>query len=163
MSTIERIPFDRAAALIVNEMLVRDRRDYDPGRCAAWMGSKQHICGKPRGKCPYLCDLHYRVGKNRQAKRKEKEAARLEKLRADVEAQRPKLEARLATIEKRLDKIDPLRNVSDRDHEDWHAQVNLPLSKRLPSGSRLSELAALHDERDYLLAKLGVKSEHPTT
>ena len=113
------------------------------------MDAADKVCGRPGS--PYLCSRHEKVA-----------ARRLETLRAKTErdqakaAQRraerePQLRAELQRIESRLDRIDPLRTEACTDP----AMVNLPLSTRLPSDTRIAELARLHQRRESLRRLLG--------
>lgn len=118
--------------------------------CAAWIDSRDAQCGKPAE--AWLCKRHTTVGEKRLAVKLERDRARMEKVAAERERTRPRDEARLARIEARLDQIDPDR----RDDRKDMAAVNLPLAKRLPSDTRIHELATLHREAEKLRERLGV-------
>ncbi|MCG7309721.1 MULTISPECIES: hypothetical protein [Brachybacterium] len=126
--------------------------DRDPAQCAAWIESAERVCAKASTR-PWLCSRHATVASRRLAKAQEEhEAARTKALRRREEA-RPRLEARLEAIDQKLRRIDPL--FGGIEHGADRAAQNAPLRQRLPSDSRIAELARLHRSRDQILSQLG--------
>lgn len=121
--------------------------DSRPGMCVAWLEAADRVCGKP---AEYLCPRHVKVAERRyeRAVARERESRR----RADAyrRQQEPVWRDELAKVEAELDRIDPLR--TDTHHDS--AMVNMPLSKRLPSDSRIQRLSMLHERRASLRRSL---------
>lgn len=135
---------DRGLALTVALRL-----DSPHEQCAAWIESADRVCGRDAIR-PWLCKRHETVAKRRLEKEVAQEKAQAEKARQRAEKQRPAREARLARIDARLDQIDPFRTDGKADT----AATCAPLSQRLPSDTRIAELARLHRERDALVRTL---------
>lgn len=131
------------------------RLDRDPATCAAWLDSADRVCGRGASQ-PWLCKRHVTVAEKREAKQREKDEARADAARAARETLRPEREARLAAIDQRLRAIDPL--YGDPAGGDT-AAINAPLRQRLPSDTRIAELARLHREREWLVAALAPNPE----
>ena len=132
---------DRGLALTVALRL-----DSPHEQCAAWIESADRVCGRDAIR-PWLCKRHETVAKRRLEKEVAQEKAQAEKARQRAEKQLPAREARLARIDARLDQIDPFRADGNADT----AAMCAPLSQRLPSDTRIAELARLHRERDALV------------
>ena len=135
---------DRGLALTVALRL-----DSPHEQCAAWIESADRVCGRDAIR-PRLCKRHETVAKRRLEKEVAQEKAQAEKARQRAEKQLPAREARLARIDARLDQIDPFRADGNADT----AAMCAPLSQRLPSDTRIAELARLHRERDALVRTL---------
>ena len=140
---------DRGLALTVALRL-----DSPHEQCAARIESADRVCGRDAIR-PWLCKRHETVAKRRLEKEVAQEKAQAEKAQAEkarqrAEKQRPAREARLARIDARLDQIDPFRADGNADT----AAMCAPLSQRLPSDTRITELARLHRERDALVRTL---------
>ncbi|WP_299306067.1 hypothetical protein [uncultured Brachybacterium sp.] len=135
---------DRGLALTVALRL-----DSPHEQCAAWIESADRVCGRDAIR-PWLCKRHETVAKRRLEKEVAQEKAQAEKARQRAEKQLPAREARLARIDARLDQIDPFRADGNADT----AAMCAPLSQRLPSDTRIAELARLHRERDALVRTL---------
>ena len=135
---------DRGLALTVALRL-----DSPHEQCAAWIESADRVCGRDAIR-PWLCKRHETVAKRRLEKEVAQEKAQAEKARQRAEKQLPAREARLARIDARLDQIDPFRADGNADT----AAMCAPLSQRLPSDTRITELARLHRERDALVRTL---------
>lgn len=131
--------------------MVALRLDGHPqDKCAAWVESKDRACDREAVR-PWLCKRHETVAQRRLDKEAEKGRARREAAREKAAQERPQLQARLEKVEARLQQIDPfLRTDLPADT----AMVNVPLAKRLPSDSRIHELAGLHAEAESLRARL---------
>lgn len=115
--------------------------------CGAWMESADRRCGRPAAD-PWLCSRHVRVARARLEKYAQKAQRDRQRAEAKRVAQVPRWRAQLVRVEKCLEQLEP------RAHDD-PAVVNLPLSRRLPSDSRISELARLHQQRQQLRDRLG--------
>lgn len=126
---------------------------HTPARCAAWIESADRICDREAVR-PWLCKRHETVAHRRVGKYVAQEKARAEKARQKAKEERPALQERLARVEAKLDRLDPFRSGYRPDR----AAACAPLSKRLPSDSRIAELARLHREADHLRGRLGIKS-----
>ena len=135
---------DRSLALTVALRL-----DSPHEQCAARIESADRVCGRDAIR-PWLCKRHETVAKRRLEKEVAQEKAQAEKARQRAEKQLPAREARLARIDARLDQIDPFRADGNADT----AAMCAPLSQRLPSDTRIAELARLHRERDALVRTL---------
>ncbi|ASK67333.1 hypothetical protein CFK39_15915 (plasmid) [Brachybacterium avium] len=135
---------DRGLALTVALRLDRSHE-----QCAAWIESADRVCGRDALR-PWLCKRHETVAKRRLEKEVAQEKAQAEQARQRAEEQRPAREARLAQINARLDQIDPFRADGNADT----AAMCAPLSQRLPSDTRIAELARLYRERDALMRTL---------
>ncbi len=118
-----------------------------PGVCAAWMDAAERRCGRPAPGA-WLCPRHEAVAVRRAARAGRKAADQRARHIAKAEAARPAREAELARIDARL------RVITPTDRGDG-AMVNMPLSKRMPSDSRITELARLHSQRQRLLTLMG--------
>lgn len=123
---------------------------HDPARCAAWMDAADRVCDRDAVR-PWLCKRHETVAHRRADKLIAEATERAEKARQKREKERPALRERLARVEAKLNRLDPLRSGDRPDR----AAACAPLSQRLPSDSRIAELARLHDEADRLRARLG--------
>lgn len=123
---------------------------HDPARCAAWMDAADRVCDRDAVR-PWLCKRHETVAHRRADKLIAEATERAEKARQKREKERPALRERLARVEAKLDRLDPLRS----DDRPDRAAACAPLSQRLPSDSRIAELARLHREADRLRARLG--------
>ena len=145
------IPTTTDRTLAATVALRLDTRPHD--RCAAWIESADRVCGKPSAAHPWLCARHATVAKRRLAKEAAKDEARADRYRAEQERMRPAREARLAAVEARLRQIDPiLRDGPGGDRAAQHA----PLAQRLPSDTRIGELARLHKQAAGLRRDLGL-------
>lgn len=136
--------YDLAETLVLGRLDLRD-----PHVCGAWIESADRTCGRP-GR-DWLCPRHVKVAQRVLDRRRAKDAIKADRARMAAESARPSRLAALARIEARLDAIDPMR----RDARADGAIVNVPIAKRLPSDTRIAELARLHRERDRLRALLG--------
>lgn len=123
---------------------------HDPARCAAWMEAADRVCNRDAAR-PWLCKRHETVAHRRAGKLIAEATERAEKARQKREEERPALRERLARVEAKLDRLDPFRSEDRPDR----AAACAPLSKRLPSDSRISELARLHEEAARLRDRLG--------
>lgn len=137
---------DEALALTVALRL----DSHDPARCAAWMDEADRVCDREAVR-PWLCKRHETVAHRRAGKLIAEATARADKARQKAEAEAPGLRDSLARVEAELDRLDPLRS-GDRSDA---AAVCLPLSKRMPSASRIAKLARLHEQAEHLRARLG--------
>lgn len=126
---------------------------HDPARCAAWMDAADRVCDREAVR-PWLCKRHETVAHRRADKLIAEATERAEKARQKREKERPALRDRLARVETKLDRLDPLRS-NDRPDRPDRAAACAPLSQRLPSDSRIAELARLHKEADALWRRLG--------
>lgn len=131
------------------------RLDRDSSACAAWIDSSDRVCGKVSAR-PWLCSRHVKVAERRAEKQRTADEVRAQAIREKREALRPRREARLAAIDKRLRAIDPL--YGDLASVDTAVQ-NIPIQKRLPSGTRVAELARLHAEKTQLENQLNKEIE----
>ncbi len=143
-----------ARSLALQVALRLDTRD--PALCAAWLEKADRVCGKPSVQ-PWLCGRHVAVAQRRQAKERSTEEAQAAAARERAERARPRKEARLAAIDRRLRSIDPLYGgiTGGADRAAQHA----PLRQRLPSDTRIAELAKLHTERERLESDLNPQAE----
>lgn len=127
--------------------------DQAPGTCIAWMDSADRTCDKPTDN--YLCDRHSKVATNRARREVEKVRADRAKAAARAEGEAPELREQLDRVERRLKAIDPFWSA----HSPFdHGELSSPLAKRMPSDTRIAELARLHARRKQLRARLGVTS-----
>ncbi|WP_028472952.1 hypothetical protein [Nocardioides alkalitolerans] len=136
---------------LASHVALRHPDDYPAGTCVAWMDAADRVCGKP---ATYLCARHEKAARARVEKAVERENARRAKAQAAAPARRVALAAELEEVEARLNRIDPLRRESTTDG----AVVNTPLATRLPSDSRIAELAQLHERRERLARDLAAVS-----
>ena len=123
---------------------LRDVEDYPVGTCVAWMDSAERVCGKA---ADYLCPRHAKVAQGKLDKAVARHNAAAAKRAASAPERAAKAQAELDRIERRLGQIDPMRKGEAFDP----AMVNLPLAGRMPSDSRITELARLHERRAQLL------------
>lgn len=135
-------------------LALRDPTDYPADTCTAWMDSQDRVCGNPT--TTHLCPRHETVARRRLEKMVTAERDRLAKAHAKRTAERPKLLLEFVRINLRLERIDPARRETGAETDP--AMVNLPLSRRMPSDSRISELAELHTRREQLQQRLGVSA-----
>lgn len=125
------------------------RLDRPSEQCAAWLEQAERDCGKEVVR-PWLCKRHVTVAERRMVKARARAEEQVASVRQRAEEARPRREARLAEIDARLARIDPFRDGgADR------AAACAPLRQRLPSDSRIAELARLHEEREHLARLLG--------
>lgn len=124
---------------------------YPAGTCPAWIDARDAACGRATTRGG-LCARHHTVAERRLAKAVIKRRDLVEQVRVERERRRPGREAELARIESRLDSIDPFRASGRGDV----AEVNTPLSSRIPTDARIAELADLHKRRAHLRRALGL-------
>lgn len=127
-----------------------DLDTYPRGCCVAWVESKGSTCGRS-ATIGRLCRRHHAVAERRLNAAVARVSDDRARAVAAAENARPGREAELARIEARLDVLDPFRSASGRGDT---AEVNAPLSRRMPSDARISELARLHERRDALRSAL---------
>ena len=118
----------------------------DRAGCPAWMEAADRRCGKP-ATVGLLCARHHKVAEKRYEKQLASAAAWRERRRDQAAVRLPKAEAELAEVERRYAALDP------SPAEDG-AVVNLSLSKRLPSESRIAQLARLAAWRERLVHEI---------
>lgn len=125
------------------------RLDRPAEQCAAWLEQADRVCGKEVVR-PWLCKRHVTVAERRLAKVRARAEEQVASARRRAQEARPRWEARLTEIDARLAQIDPFRDGgADR------AAACAPLRQRLPSDSRIAELARLHEEREHLAGLIG--------
>lgn len=129
--------------------MVALRLDRPAEQCAAWLEQAERVCGKEVVR-PWLCKRHVTVAERRLEKDRARAREQVEAARQRAEQARPRREARLAEIDARLAQIDPFR-----DGGEDRAAACAPLRQRLPSDSRIAELARLHQEHEHLARLLG--------
>lgn len=133
---------------------LRDPDDYPAGTCVAWMDSANRVCGKHAD--GYLCRKHRTVAELRVEK--ERERLRAKKARgADHDAKHARAQRlldELGRVEARLTRLDPTWNQAPQRLD--HGVLNTPLRRRIPTETRIAEMAALHARRNTIRRDLGL-------
>jgi hypothetical protein len=130
------------------------RLDGPEGNCPAWMEAADRRCGKPATE-GLLCARHHKVALVRYEKVLAANAKWVERRKAKGAERLPKAEAELAEVERRYAGLEPTASGPAADP----AMVNMPLSKRIPSDTRIAELARLVRQRENLVSEIaGLRS-----
>lgn len=122
------------------------------GKCPAWMEAAERRCSK-LATVGLLCQRHHTTALKRAEKVEAANAAFVERRRANATVRLPLAEAELTAVRKRIAALDPTLR------EDG-AIVNLPLSRRMPSDSRIAELSRLVALRDRLAGEVAGLGHH---